>query len=60
MSEASYQAVHSVEAFGSCTCHHTGTYLYFKHLKTRPTCWAVWGSHKHLHMGLFRLIILCQ
>ena len=47
MSEASYRAVHSVEAFGSRTCHHAGTYLYFKHLKTLPPCWAVWGSHKH-------------
>lgn len=52
MSEASYQAMHSAGAFGSQTCHLTGTYLYIIHLKTLPPLQAVSGSHKRLHMDL--------
>lgn len=62
MSEASYQAMHSVGAFGSHTCHHSGTYLYITLFKPLPPCCVVSGSYKHLNTDLFlsRLIIFCQ
>lgn len=50
MSEASYQAMHSVAAFGSHTCHQTGTYLYIIHFKPLPPCCAVFGSHTHVDL----------